>query len=537
MLTLILCQLFPLLVLIVLGLFYIPNYFSYYREVIAFGLQTVIVSALSISVKQLKIRKYLLVIGYLLLALLLIIKLSFYHLYDTKINVSALYVVFETNMFETIDFLKTFINGYIIILFLIVFSSLFLFIKLVLISNKLDASIQKLPTFYFKHRLAKIIVVVLCYYSLKTIYVQYPYENILLETYNSYNDYNAFKANMKNTLAQETTDNINVFKDTEKEETYVVVIGESTSRWHMQLYGYNRNTNPLLTSFKNELYVFNDVISPHTHTLLSLEKTLTLSNYKKPNKKSNASIVQLANQAGFTTFWLSNQKRFGFYESIPSLIGNAANYKKFINSDDFIYDAHDEKLLPHLDEVLNRKEKKKMIFIHLMGTHNNYDRRYPKEYDYFTGVNPITKFQHSKSTNQINMYDNAIRYNDFIVKTIIDKVKEKNTNSFVVYFSDHGDELYDTVNLLGHNEFHGTKPMYDVPFILWLSEKYKLGRPDFLDDKSIVNRKYNLEDFFHSFSDLSQIKFKESDSTKSIFDNSFVEKKRLIKDGVDYDKM
>lgn len=102
-------------------------------------------------------------------------------MYDTKINVSALYVVFETNMFETIDFLKTFINGYIIILFL----------------------------------------VVLCYYSLKTIYVQYPYKNILLETYNSYNDYNAFKAIMKNTLAQETTDNINVFKDTEKEETYV----------------------------------------------------------------------------------------------------------------------------------------------------------------------------------------------------------------------------------------------------------------------------------------------------------------------------
>ena len=81
------------------------------------------------------------------------------------------------------------------------------------------------------------------------------------------------------------------------------------------------------------------------------------------------------------------------------------------------------------------------------------------------------------------------------------------------------------------------KPMYDMPFVLQLSEKYKLCRPDFLDDKSIVNREYNLEDFFHSFSDLSQIKFKESDSTKSIFDNSFVEKKRLIKDGEDYEKM
>ena len=81
------------------------------------------------------------------------------------------------------------------------------------------------------------------------------------------------------------------------------------------------------------------------------------------------------------------------------------------------------------------------------------------------------------------------------------------------------------------------KPMYDMPFVLQLSEKYKLCRPDFLDDKSIVNREYNLEDFFHSFSDLSQIKFEKYNASKSIFSDLYIKQQRLIKNGVDYDKM
>src|SRR5699024_4361655 len=103
-------------------------------------------------------------------------------------------------------------------------------------------------------------------------------------------------------------------------EIHIVVIGESTTTWHMQLYGYHKETNPLLTEIRDELFIFDSVISPHTHTILSLEKMLSYSNYENQKPERNASIVQLANQAGFTSYWISNQRPIGFHESVATNI-------------------------------------------------------------------------------------------------------------------------------------------------------------------------------------------------------------------------
>ena len=50
----------------------------------------------------------------------------------------------------------------------------------------------------------------------------------------------------------------------------------------MSLYGYKQETNPLLKKIEKEgdLYKFIDVISPHSTTILSLEKALTFYNYE-----------------------------------------------------------------------------------------------------------------------------------------------------------------------------------------------------------------------------------------------------------------
>jgi heptose-I-phosphate ethanolaminephosphotransferase len=218
------------------------------------------------------------------------------------------------------------------------------------------------------------------------------------------------------------------------------------------------------------------------------------------------------------------------------MMGNAAKHKYYVNSDDYTYDAYDEKIFPSLDKILKGETTKKMIFIHLIGTHGAYKRRYPKSKDYFSTENPLTKFKHSQSLEKINHYDNAVRYNDSIVRTIIEKVKKQNTNSYVLYFSDHGDEVYDTVDFSGHSEGIGSKPMYDVPFVVWLSKKYKQNKHPFLATNDLLNRSYNLEDFIHGFSDLSNISFDQIDLSKSIFNSEYIKTKRMIKNGVDYDK-
>ena len=52
--------------------------------------------------------------------------------------------------------------------------------------------------------------------------------------------------------------------------TYVFIVGESANRNHLSLYGYKRNTTPKLEAMRDELVVFEDVISPDTHTIPSL---------------------------------------------------------------------------------------------------------------------------------------------------------------------------------------------------------------------------------------------------------------------------
>lgn len=368
------------------------------------------------------------------------------------------------------------------------------------------------------------------------IHLKFSEENIIYTSVVSYSDYQDTKEILKNTLAKSESDFIKNISSEEIPQTYVVVIGESTSRWHMQLYGYTRETNPLLSEIRDELIIFDNTISPNVHTILALDKILTFSNQEQANKPENASVVQLANQAGFTTYWLSNQRPVGLHENVSTLIGNAANQKYFLATDNYNSNIYDEDIFPTLENILKQKELKKIIFIHLIGTHSDYKKRYPKKFDYFRDSPPKTPFVNSDNENIVNEYDNAIRYNDYIVRNIIERVRKQNTNSYVMYFSDHGDELFDTMDLMGHNEYYGTKPMYEIPFIIWLSPEYKENFPEFKIGNDLINRKYNLEDFIYSFSDLSKIKFNSMDTSRSIFNTEFKERTRWIKEKEDYDK-
>ncbi|MBR7514039.1 sulfatase-like hydrolase/transferase, partial [Mycobacterium tuberculosis] len=50
--------------------------------------------------------------------------------------------------------------------------------------------------------------------------------------------------------------------DADKPSTLVLVIGESTNRQRMSLYGYGRETTPELDKLKDQLAVFDNVITP-----------------------------------------------------------------------------------------------------------------------------------------------------------------------------------------------------------------------------------------------------------------------------------
>ncbi|WP_162880214.1 phosphoethanolamine transferase [Mariniflexile rhizosphaerae] len=314
---------------------------------------------------------------------------------------------------------------------------------------------------------------------------------------------------------------------------YVVIIGESTTRKNMSLYGYGRKTNPLLSK-QNGLRVFKNVISPHAGTTASLTKALSLDNYENSSKEKG-SIIQLLNAANFETYWISNQQPVGFAETDITKLVYSCNNKFYLNTEDTEeLNLYDNVIFDKIDYVINNNsDRNKVLFIHLKGTHFYYENKYPDSFNTFKDK-PKTQIAINESEYKfINEYDNAVTYNDFIVNTVIDKIKRKRSESFVLYFSDHGEEVYHTIKFAGHNDDVGTLPMFEIPFILWESKDYKLKN----NIKIELNRPYMTDDLFHSIADLCGIDNKYVDLERSIFSKSFKNRKRVILNNKDYDSL
>lgn len=76
-----------------------------------------------------------------------------------------------------------------------------------------------------------------------------------------------------------------------------------------------------------------------------------------------------------------------------------------------------------------------------------------------------------------------------MVASLIKDFKAADPNGFPVYFSDHGEEVYDTPphKTCGRNEDNPTRHMYTIPFLLWTSENGKRLIPVISHRMSIVN--------------------------------------------------
>ncbi len=526
---------FPLICFGIIGLLYTSQFKYYLKEIVEFGLSTFILYALGILIFKGIGRLYWFFICTTLLYIIGILKTGFYYLFQSKINISAFYIIFETTGNESAGFLETQFETGLILLLAVFILFLFLHYKVLIRLYKIEQWIFNAPTFQQKNIPIFLILIGGVLGSFYLIHLKLRGNNIIYLVKDSYISYTEAQDLFQTNLVKPTSDYFTNVKASDSSQTYVVIIGESTSSRNMSLYGYYRNTTPLLSSLdSNETIVFKDVISPHTHTIPSLNKALSLANYENPDEIYKGSIVQLANAAGFATYWISNQQPIGIHETLLTAMSKATKEQVFTNALTNKQLEYDEALFPHIRKVLEKQEPKKVIFIHLTGTHISYKFTYPEAFQHFTDT-PKTKFPSERSTEQINHYDNSILYNDFVVNTIIEEVKKTNSNSYVLYFSDHGDEVFQDLDFVGHSEYHASKPMHEIPFVLWASEKYQKFNPSYDSLKNYTFRKYMLDDFIHSFSDLSQIKFDQWQPERSIFYPDFKDRTRIIRNGIDYD--
>jgi lipid A ethanolaminephosphotransferase len=255
-----------------------------------------------------------------------------------------------------------------------------------------------------------------------------------------------------------------------KKTVVVLVIGESARKQNFSLYGYQKNTNPLLSKTSN-LFHF-DATSCSTYTTASVKCILEHTNSDDlyeilPNYlyRNNVDVIWRTTNWGEPPIHIKNYQTRETL--IPNYKGEEANY--------------DEILLSGLKEQIAASKKNKiLIVLHTSTSHGpTYNKKYPAKFETFKPVCNSVELGNCSQTELINAYDNTIVYTDYILHTIIEDLKQlKDYNSTMLFVSDHGESLGEK-NLYMHGVPLSIAPkeQYEIPFIVWLSNNSRQLKP------------------------------------------------------------
>lgn len=299
-------------------------------------------------------------------------------------------------------------------------------------------------------------------------------------------------------------------------EVYVLVIGETARAASFGIYGYNRDTTPLMKHMPG-LTAFNHALTQSNTTHKSVPMLLSAadaSNYDRIYRER--SIITAFREAGFHTAFFSNQKP---NHSFIDIFGMEANDWKFIkNGPQGASNTPDEELLPLIAKKLSEGHKKLFIVIHTYGSHFNYRERYPSSMAFFKPDN-ATEAKAVNRPQLINAYDNTIRQTDRLLAEIISMLGKSGAMSAMLYTSDHGENIFDDSRKL----FLHASPVpsyYDlhVPFIVWTSQSYITEFPN-ITKSLTTNRTKDVENSvttFHTMLHLAGIKTKYRHDSLSV---------------------
>ncbi|WP_341488812.1 phosphoethanolamine transferase [Photobacterium damselae subsp. damselae] len=257
--------------------------------------------------------------------------------------------------------------------------------------------------------------------------------------------------------------------DKSKYNTYVLVIGESVRRDYMGVYGYPINNTPFLSKVNG--VVINGLESAGTNTVASLRLMLTQGNINKWTPEYNYNIIDLAKSAGYKTYWLSNQGYTGTYDTPVTAIAKQSDNRYFLKLGAYnSSNTSDYALLPEIKTTISNKIKKKLIVIHLYGSH-------PSACDRITDFDKIITVK-DKKYKYLSCYVNSIAKTDDFLSQVYSMLedeyqKNKNDTFSMIYFSDHGlsHRLVDGQILFNNNKV--SKYHFDVPLIKMSSDDYQ----------------------------------------------------------------
>jgi lipid A ethanolaminephosphotransferase len=246
----------------------------------------------------------------------------------------------------------------------------------------------------------------------------------------------------------------------------VLVIGESARKANFQLYGYQRDTNPLLSRQEGlKVYQANACA---TYTTAGTKAIL--------EPKNSGDLYELLPNYAFRTGVDVSWRTSNWGEPpihIDEYVTDDELGAQYPDEDD----AYDAILFKGLRQRIESSPKDKvLIVLHTSTSHGpKYADKYPKAFEVYKPVARNVEEGEKNLGMLINAYDNTIRYTDFLLDGLINTLRSMTDwNSAMIFISDHGESL-------GENKMfmHGLpmklapKVQYEIPFLVWTSEGFR----------------------------------------------------------------
>ena len=268
----------------------------------------------------------------------------------------------------------------------------------------------------------------------------------------------------------------------------VLVIGESARKANFQLYGYQLDTNPLLSK-QQELKVF-QATSCATYTTAGSKAIL--------EPQDSGDLYELLPNYAFRT-GVDVSWRTSNWGEPPIHIDEYLTDTELASQYPDVDGNYDGILFAGLRErIASSKKNKVLVILHTSTSHGpQYASKYPSEFEVYKPVAKNVEEGEKNVALLVNAYNNTIRYTDFLLDSLINTLRTMTDwKSAMIFISDHGESL-------GENKMfmHGLpmklapREQYEIPFLVWTSahfRTYKTNLPPVLEQHYIFHAVLNL---------------------------------------------
>ncbi|MBR5594066.1 MAG: phosphoethanolamine transferase [Bacteroidaceae bacterium] len=325
---------------------------------------------------------------------------------------------------------------------------------------------------------------------------------------------------------REYRQNPSIVNGSERVENIVLLIGESFSKFNSSLYGYEKETNPLLGNLKSDsaLFIYENVTSACVTTIPSIKSIMMAYTDNMSDSIEWCrclTLIEVMQKSGYKIHWFSNQSKTGLFDNEVGRFADLCDEQFFVGNkhSGMNRDNKDEELIPLFEGCLSDSTQSKFIVVQMMGSHTAFNMRYPESFGVFDNEDyNITHPELSRENKQLLAeYDNSVLYNDYVVNELLQRFV--NEDAIVFYFSDHGIDVFKSSNdYIGHAKADNTisvNAAMQIPFMVYTSPLFREKHPELQQRiENAVSRPYRTDSIMYTIMDVAGVESVNSVSYK-----------------------